>query len=208
MSKIYAISYGTAPYKKALMLNISTARTHGADHAIAYQPDDIDRDYYTKNKRFFDHDKGGGYWLWKPYIIDKTLSTLDFDDWLLYVDAGLFYINDIRQYISELESENISFCYAPTVYKEFQYTKRDIFIMTDTDYDYIRNTVQHQSGALIIKKTEENISFIKEWLYYMQEDSLVTDTPPNWENLIMKGLLKIDMIRASYLSYQRNGILV
>lgn len=177
MGKIYAISYGTEAYKKGLMLNVKSAYKHGADYAIPFNPDDIDKNFYTQNIRFFEEKKGGGYWLWKPYIIDKTLAAMEYGDWLLYVDAGLFYINDIRQYISEAESENITFVLTSTIYKEYQYTKRDVFIATDTDYDYIRNTAQRQSGALIIKKTEENIRFIKEWLYYIQKDKLVTDAP-------------------------------
>ena len=36
----------------------------------------------------FNSMKGGGYWLWKPYIIYKHLSTLNESDLLYYADAG------------------------------------------------------------------------------------------------------------------------
>lgn len=190
MGKIYAISYGTKKYKKSLMLNIRSAHKQGADYIMPFGPNDIDRDYYYKNIRFFNQTKGGGYWVWKPYIIDNILSIMQFGDWLLYVDAGLFYINNIKKYILELEREKITFVMVPTVHNEYQYTKRDIFVATDTDYDYIVNTKQRQSGVLAIQKTKENVRFIEEWLYYIQKDNLVTDAPNEYGKMNYEGFVE------------------
>jgi len=175
MSKIHCISYGTKEYKKALLLNIKTAIKCGADYACSFGPEDISRQYIEKNERFFSKKRGGGYWLWKPYLIDKCLSEIEFNDWLVYVDAGLFYLNSIRDFINILEQENFDFVMMPTVYKEYQYTKRDIFVYIDADNPQIYNTYQRQGGVLFIRKTAENIEFIKEWLEIIQVGNLVTD---------------------------------
>ena len=177
MGKIYCISYGTKEYEKELKLNIESAKEMGADVVKAFGPKDIDRQYYEKNIGFFSQKRGGGYWLWKPYIIDKMLSEIAYNDWLIYVDAGLFYINSIKNYIKTLEQREVSFAIVPTVYKEYQYTKRDIFVYTNTDTEEIRNTLQRQSGVIIIKKIEKNIELIREWLKYIQEGTMVNDEP-------------------------------
>ena len=42
----------------------------------------------------FSQKRGGGYWLWKPYIIMEALKTLDDEDILCYVDCGCKLYND------------------------------------------------------------------------------------------------------------------
>ena len=32
--------------------------------------------------------RGGGYWIWKPYIISKMLEQINENDILVYIDAG------------------------------------------------------------------------------------------------------------------------
>lgn len=177
MGKIVCITYGTDPYKKEMKLNIKTAKKYGADEAKAFTINDIDSNYIKLNERFFKEKRGGGYWLWKPYIIDKCLTEMNVGDWLFYVDAGLFYLNNIKDYIKKLETNKITLVMAPTVHEEYKYTKRDVFVKTETDLDYIKNSLQRQSGAIIIKKNDENIELIKQWLKYIQIDSLVSDAP-------------------------------
>ena len=86
MGKIFCITYGTDPYKKAMKLNVKTAKKCGADEAKAFTINDIDSNYIKLNERFFKEKRGGGYWLWKPYIIDKCLTEMNNGDWLFYVE--------------------------------------------------------------------------------------------------------------------------
>lgn len=189
MSKITCISYGSKGYEKELNLNIKTAMQQGADEAIGYGPDDIDEDYKRKNIRFFERKRGNGYWLWKPYLIDRCLEKMTEGDWLIYVDAGLFYLNNLREFVNDLERKNLELVVAPTIYKEFKYTKRDIFVKTQTDVPAITQSLQRQSGAIFIRKNEKNVAFVKEWLRYIQMDSLVTDDEnvyglPNYDGFV------------------------
>ena len=48
-----------------------------------------DLEFWGKHGEFMmNNRKGYGYYIWKPYIISKTLSKLEKDDILLYLDAG------------------------------------------------------------------------------------------------------------------------
>jgi hypothetical protein len=36
--------------------------------------EEIDNDFKTKYNNILSLNRGGGYWLWKPYIINETLK--------------------------------------------------------------------------------------------------------------------------------------
>ena len=63
---------------------------------------------------------GGGYWLWKPYIILETLSRIEENDILVYVDAGcqLFQDKEWDEWWELMQTHNgIFFCYGGTIEK-------------------------------------------------------------------------------------------
>lgn len=48
-----------------------------------------DENFWLKHCDFISLNKRGyGYWVWKPYIIKKTLKIMDNDDILLFLDCG------------------------------------------------------------------------------------------------------------------------
>ena len=48
-----------------------------------------DLNFWTIHKQFIEsNSKGYGYWLWKPYLILKSLEQIAQDDILLYCDSG------------------------------------------------------------------------------------------------------------------------
>ena len=53
-----------------------------------------DSEYWNKHKNFIlntKHKKGHGYYIWKPYLIQKTMNKMNDGDILLYSDAGCEY---------------------------------------------------------------------------------------------------------------------
>ena len=69
---IIAINYADKNFVKAQKLNLETAIRWGADRTIAYTPDDIDKDFKQRNKNILSAKKGNGYYLWKPYFLNKA----------------------------------------------------------------------------------------------------------------------------------------
>lgn len=49
--------------------------------------------------------RGVGYWLWKPYIIDQLLNKLSVGDVLVYADAGIEFIDNIRHIIERMDQD-------------------------------------------------------------------------------------------------------
>lgn len=183
---IIAITYGDQLYEKAKRFNCRMALKHGADKVIAYGPDDIAEDYKQKNFHIWNQRRGGGYWIWKPYIIYKTLCEMQDDDYLVYTDAGAVFIDSINYLVRTMEeakTDIMAFCLP---YPERWYTKRDAFLLMECDSPHYTETRQNLSGYILLKKTERTKRFTNEYLQYVQDDRIVTDIPnqlgmPNYE---------------------------
>lgn len=141
---------------------------------ITFKKKDIDKEFLEKNKHIFQIPVGAGAWLWKPYIIDKTLEKLDNGDLLFYMDANYYFIE---------EFENL--------YKDF-IKERDILIWknkpNEKEYPMWRFCHKHVlekygmieklygnneakqpwAGTMLIKKTIFSANLIKEWLSMCQ----------------------------------------
>lgn len=86
MSKIF-ISYGDDNFTKSLKrIGGEAKRLNRFDKIILYTPKDLPD--YIKSSPLFCFSRGGGYWIWKPYLIYKTLCLCKEGDLVYYVDAG------------------------------------------------------------------------------------------------------------------------
>ena len=55
------------------------------DNIFIESPETIS-DFIDKYHNIFKHQRGFGYWLWKPYIILRKLEELNDNDILVYID--------------------------------------------------------------------------------------------------------------------------
>ena len=129
--KIIGISYANELYRKQLELNKKSAVEVGkVDKYYSYGPDDLDKDFREKNKHILSRQRGNGYWLWKSYIINKTIvEKLNDDDFLIYTDAGTIYMNNSQILIDFMEENKFSIWMNKLNWNESQWTKRDAFIL-------------------------------------------------------------------------------
>ena len=71
------INYATPEFAHRRRIQTATAYAVGGfDKVIEYSPEDLDEEFRRKNEQILKHKRGGGYWLWKPYIIKKTLAEM------------------------------------------------------------------------------------------------------------------------------------
>jgi hypothetical protein len=72
------------------------------DQIYLFTIDDLiaDKQFWQTHSEFISkNNRGYGYWLWKPYIIKKTLESLSDGDILLYLDAGCEIDKDNKKYL-------------------------------------------------------------------------------------------------------------
>ena len=177
-SKIVAITYSNEFYKRQIKLNRKSSLEIGeVDVHYSYGPEDLDEKFKEKNKEILIGKKGNGYWLWKPYFINKTIvENLNYGDYLIYTDARMIFMNSSYLLINFLEKNNASMWMNRLTLKESQWTKRDAFILIGVDKPYYYDSNQYMAGIQIYKKTEYTVKFIQEWLYYCQDKRIITDS--------------------------------
>ena len=85
MKKIF-IAYGDARCTYSLRRIGRQARKLDLfDEIVLYTPNDLPD--YIKSSPLMQYSYGGGYWVWKPYIIKETLARYNEGDIVCYVDA-------------------------------------------------------------------------------------------------------------------------
>ncbi|MFH0808033.1 MAG: hypothetical protein V1888_00215 [archaeon] len=176
------INYANDAFKKSQKLNSKTGLEVGNfDRVIEYSPKDIDKKFYEKNKHILTQLRGGGYWLWKPYIILKTLMRGDVKngDYIFYADSGSYFIDKI-DYLVDLSRKHrqdiMPFSYYNADIEKAR-TKRDAFILMGLDSKKYIDTPQRGPGFILLRKSELSIKFFKEFLNYAQDERIITDIP-------------------------------
>jgi len=85
--KVKFISYADANMSYSLKRIGRQARRLGIfDEVILYTPEMLP-DEVNQNP-LMQYSRGGGYWVWKPFIINETLKSSDDEDIVVYIDAG------------------------------------------------------------------------------------------------------------------------
>lgn len=85
MYKIF-ITYGNENFKKTLKRVKKEVRALGIfDKIITYEPKDLSHE--IMQSPLMQYQRGGGYWLWKPYVIYKTMENYP-NAIVVYADAG------------------------------------------------------------------------------------------------------------------------
>lgn len=174
---IISITYGNEKYERAKKFNCKMALKYGADKAIAYGPEDISDEFKKKNEHIWNQARGGGYWIWKPYIIDKVMQEMGPEDYMIYTDAGAIFVNSVHYLIDAMEEEGTDFMVFSLTYPEKKYTKRDAFILMECDEPEYADTPQTLGGYIVLKKTDRTVKIIHEFLQYVQDERIITDIP-------------------------------
>jgi len=178
--KIYAIFYTDDKYKSREKPLLELLKNIGFDDVYNYNREWlITTDFYLENKEILDMSRGGGYWLWKPYIIIETMKKIENNNVVFYLDAGDNIKKDI---LNEIKSYMIINDYIITNLNDNRglnkfATKRDCFILMNCDEEKYYNVRQIEAGILVFKKTEFNINFLNEWLFFCKNKNIITDFP-------------------------------
>lgn len=141
-----------------------------------------DTTFWNQHKDFFQRSpRGFGYWLWKPYIISKTLSQVEEGDIVLYADAcTTFNVKAKDRFIDYvnmlLQSPQKSFYFKMSDDLTIrQWTKKDTLYQLDAtelvDLPVVVSTV------LMVSNTRYNRSLF-EYIYTLCSDyHLIDDSP-------------------------------
>jgi hypothetical protein len=172
---IYHVTYADSQMSKSAMLAQKSALKHGCNFSVFMNEKSISAEFYNLNKSILDQNRGAGYWLWKPYVINKMLNRIKENEYLVYTDAGVEFVNDISILINKMDQNVFIF---GNNYSHYDWCKADVIktILPDWQYEYINDKRQVQASVIIVKNTEASRIFIGKWLKYCQIDHFITDS--------------------------------
>lgn len=173
---IIAINYADENFRKAQKFNTKTAYKKGkVDKVIEYSPKDIDKRFYEDHKNILSEKRGGGYWLWKPYIVVKTLEEISEGDYLFYCDSGAYYINNIKYLINDMEKMNTDIMVFELPLIEKQWTKNELFNLMECVEEEYKESNQILGTYFLIKKSDYSMKFFEKYLKYACIEDVLND---------------------------------
>lgn len=172
--RMVVISYADKCCVQAQKLNTATAFRYGADEVVALNRTHLAEEFMSKNQFILDQAKGGGYWLWKPWIILAALRNTHADI-VVYSDAGNHFKNDLREFA--IKSLSLTDVAAPilTCCLESDWTRRGVLQFLAADHPLVTDRPQIGAYLIVLRRTEVAISFIEKWLQLCEYPALLMD---------------------------------
>jgi len=136
--------------------------------SILYTPEYLEREGFQKQHSEFlrCNTRGYGFWLWKPFIINKTMETMDDGDILLYLDAGCEVgcekKDKLLKCIDIVKTDKIIGA-KEWVLNEKHFNKMDLIEHMDVKYDKYLNTIQREAGIILFLVCKETRDLVNEW---------------------------------------------
>lgn len=96
-------------------------------------------------------------------------------DFLFYCDSGSYFLRPIDPLIELSLKNSQDILIFDLTQTEKHSTKRDTFILMDCDTPKYTESPQRLGGFQLWKKTKKSLNFLDEYLYYCQDERIITD---------------------------------
>jgi len=190
MTKKYLLTFGGGGqnYIDAVnRLSLQASQTKLFDQILTYIDDDLkkDDDFWSKHNNFILHNKHGyGYWIWKPYLIKKTMEYMNDGDILLYLDAGceidIKKKDILNNFLNYVKDEYIIASFACI---EKDWNKMDLLLKLDMNHDKYLNAAQRAAGLILFLVCDKTRKLVNEWYELSCDYHLIDDSPSISQNL-------------------------
>ena len=140
-----------------------------------------DKDFWDRHGTFIENNKRGyGYWLWKSYLINKTMNKLKNGDIILYCDSGCEILKSEKRYLLEYIEEVKKYkilAHVLYVTNEYGFSKMDLILklgMTNYNEVYF---CQIEAGVILLEVNDLTRKLIKEWYDICSDYHYIDDSP-------------------------------
>lgn len=183
---VHFISYGNEKFKESRERIEKEAKDTGwFSNVKIYTPENIGNSFVKEHAEFLNNNaRGGGYWIWKPYIIREQLKIMNQGDFLVYLDSGSTINNQgktrLNYYLNVLNDSKSGVLGFQMNYIEKCWTKMDLAkylgIMNNSS---IMDSGQVMATAIIFQKNAKSIELVEKWyeLTKVQNYHLLDDSP-------------------------------
>eukprot|EP00392_Amoebophrya_sp_AT5.2_P011419 g11496.t1 len=170
------ISYADGCCEKAMKKNMELGRPYfRPEHQRAYDRSAFDPQWAADHEHILSVKRGGGLWIWKPYVMLKTLEddSVPWDAAVVYLDAGNHFIADPRPFVVDaLRKSDVVLLQLKCCF-EADWSKRETLMALDGDHHAIAERPQMGAYFLAFRKTPYSLRFAREWLSRMIDPVVV-----------------------------------
>jgi hypothetical protein len=159
---------------------IDSIKKYSDFEIIIFNRCDIDEQFMKENNEIMNESRGGGYWLWKPYIINKVLNSIEDGDYLFYLDSKYYFMEDFTELYEDKikETDILVWANKPNEggYYMKNWCKMDVVLKYDV-YDLVFNKDVNDSSAsaIFLKNSDTSRRVMYEWLTMCCNYSDITD---------------------------------
>lgn len=183
--RIHFVSFSDAKYIKTLDRITKEAEATRIFHRIhAYTEKDLGSEFWNDHREFVNsHSRGFGYWIWKPWVVIKTLKEVEEGDVIVYADAGCGVnadgLSNLVRYVSMLSGSEHNILGFQMPYPEHLWTKMDLFEHLQCQTPKYMNSGQIMATTFLCKKTKMTEDFLTMWYKLCSEQGyrFVDDSP-------------------------------
>jgi len=191
--RLVTVSYASGCCEQALQKNLRQAKKVGVDEARGYDAGDLGPVWAARHRSILSQKRGGGWWLWKPYVILRALQDTAVP-WhrgvVIWVDAGNFLHADPRGLVekalehSDVAGIRLKCCHEADWTSDVSLSR----LRVSSRYAVI-NRPQIGAYFLLFRKTQLTIDFVKRWLHESEhEEALLGVSPDRREDDISIGV--------------------
>lgn len=167
---------------------ILSAQEHGAAATKVYTPEDLPMWFLNHHKEVLKHERGFGFYCWKPYIVSDMIHSMNDGDILVYADAGQTIINNLRYVTDRMDSDVFLFSNG---WPAIEWTKMDCWdaILGERQIEACifgnwdaKSYNQTQASLIFFRVSKESKDFCKEWLAWSLMPGLIDNEPSKMAN--------------------------
>lgn len=144
-----------------------------------FGPDTLDAEFCERNAAILRHRRGGGYWLWKPYVITAMLAASN-AEFVLYCDCGSTLQKPLEDVLDVLRMSGaaiLAFDLTSNGWLEHHWTKGQVLrAMAATD-PLISETGQLGATVSVWRVCDASRKLAQAWLTLLQNPEFATDIP-------------------------------
>ena len=153
------------------------------DDVVVYTEKDFDDDFWSRHHEFIEKNpRGYGYWMWKPYVVNRTLKSIDEGDILVYLDTGCGInktgVKKFNHYLRLVKESNLGCVCFYNGYIEKDWCKGDVLdYFKVRDNKEITDSQQIMGGIFFVRKNRNICQLIDRWehttsnYYHLLDDS-------------------------------------
>jgi hypothetical protein len=182
--RLALLTYATPGYQAQQRSVIRSARGAGFTDFLTWDRPRLERtDFYAQHHVLLDRRKGGGLWLWKPFLIERELRRLDAGDFLVYSDCGYPWrplvirqsLEPLLRWCTEENRGLLPGVYVPKHGCNRKWTKRECFIAMHCDSQPYWRLPQIQATFSVWQKSPLAEDFVGEWLRWCVQPVALSD---------------------------------